>query len=621
VNRLTATGSPADAIVERRLTALAVFVVAVWMLLVTRLFYLQVVQGDVYRISAERNSVRTQRVDAPRGVITDRNGEVLVGSRPSFDVLVVPHETEDVPTTLSRIAGLTGRDLETVRASYGEPRGRMRFQPQRVAHDLDRDALARVEGRLWALGGVLTQVTPVRGYRYGDSAAHLLGWLGEVGADQLTKKEFQSYRRGDIIGVGGIEKLLDTDLRGRPGGRNLLVDAHGRELQMLSSVDPEPGRNVVLTIDHRLQEAAEAALERDHKSGAVVALDPRTGEILALVSHPAFDPNEFAIGVDPERWRELTSDPFRPLMNRALQGQYPPGSTYKVVTAIGGLEEKLIGMHSEVTCGGWFKLGRRTYRCWRPGGHGVVDLHTAIVQSCDVFFYKLGLDLGVDRLAYYARELGLGARTGIELSGEMTGLVPTKEWKERRDGTPWVEGDTVSLSIGQGMNLWTPLQLAAAYSAIVNGGIRYRPHVVKRIEEPDGRIVHSVDAEVLGELPFSAQTLEAVKSGLVGVVNEPHGTGAVMKGLPGGVIAGGKTGTAQVVALPQGARANLEDVEHEDRDHAWFVTFAPADAPRIVVSVLVEHGGHGGSAAAPIARDVVTRFLENEADLYAGNRP
>jgi penicillin-binding protein 2 len=621
VNRLTSTGSPADATVERRLTAVAVLVVAVWMLLLTRLFYLQVVRGDVYRVSAERNSVRTQRVDAPRGVITDRNGEVLVGSRPSFDVLVVPHETEDVPTTLSRIAGLTGRDLEAVRASYGEPRGRNRFQPQRVAHDLDRDALARVEARLWALGGVLTQVTPVRGYRYADSAAHVLGWLGEVSADQLAKKEFQSYRRGDIIGVGGIEKLLDTDLRGRPGGRNLLVDAHGRELQLLSSVDPEPGRNVVLTIDHRLQEAAEAGLTRDHKSGAVVALDPRTGEILALVSHPAFDPNEFAIGVDPERWRSLTSDPFRPLMDRALQGQYPPGSTYKVVTAIGGLEEKLIGQHSEVTCGGWFKLGRRTYRCWKPGGHGLVDLHIAIVQSCDVFFYKLGLDLGVNRLAYYARALGLGARTGIDLSGEMAGLVPTKEWKERRDGTPWVDGDTVSLSIGQGMNLWTPLQLANAYAAIVNGGTRYRPHVLKRIEEPDGRIVRQVDPEILGELPFSPQTLAAVRSGLVGVVNEPHGTGAVMKNLPFGVVAGGKTGTAQVVALPQGARADEEDVEHQERDHAWFVTFAPADDPRIVVSVLVEHGGHGGSAAAPIARDVVTRFLEDEADLYAGNRP
>jgi penicillin-binding protein 2 len=619
VNRLTATGSPSDATVERRLTGIAGLVLAVWLLLLTRLFYLQVLQGDVYKVSAERNSVRTQRVDAPRGVITDRNGEVLVGSRPSFDVLLVPHETDDVPTTLSRIAGLTGRDLETVKASYGDPRGRMRFQPQRVAHDLDRDALANVEGRLWALGGVITQVTPVRGYRFGASGSHLLGWLGEIGAGELREKEFQSYRRGDIIGRGGIEKLLDADLRGRPGGRNLLVDAHGRELQLLSSVAPEPGRNVVLTIDHRLQLAAEQALERDQKSGAVVALDPRTGEILALVSRPAFDPNEFAIGIDPERWRALTEDPLKPLMNRALQGQYPPGSTYKVVTAIAGLEEKLIGEHTEVNCGGWFKLGRRSYRCWRHEGHGVTDLHKALVQSCDVFFYHVGVDLGVNRLAYYARALGLGTRTGIELGGEMAGLVPTKEWKQLRDGTPWVDGDTVSVAIGQGMNLWTPLQLASAYAAIANGGTRYKPHLVKRVEDPDGTVRKLFEPEVVGELPVSRQTLAAVRSGLTGVVQEPHGTGAVMKDLPGGVIAAGKTGTAQVVALPQGPHSEEEEIAH--RDHAWFVTFLPADDPKLVVSVLVEHGGHGGSAAAPIAREVAVQFLQDEAELYAGNRP
>ncbi len=391
MNRLTSSAPPPDGTVERRLSGIALVVVAVWMLLLTRLFYLQVVQGDVYKVSAERNSVRTQRVQAPRGAVFDRGFEPLVDSRPAFEVLVVPHETEDVPATLTRISGLTGRDLEAVRSSYGVPRGRARFQPQRVAHDLDRDALARVEARLWALGGVLTQVTPVRGYRYGSSAAHLLGWLGEVSPEQLREKEFQSYRLGDIIGRGGIERLLDADLRGRPGGRNLLVDAHGKELDLLSLVEPQPGRNVVLTLDHALQEAAEAALDREQKTGAVVALDPRSGEVLALASRPAFDPNGFATGVDAEVWRGLTSDPLKPLMNRALQGQYPPGSTYKVITAIAGLEEKLVDQHTEVYCGGSFRLGRRSYRCWKKDGHGAVDLHKAIVQSCDVYFYKLGL--------------------------------------------------------------------------------------------------------------------------------------------------------------------------------------------------------------------------------------
>lgn len=619
MNRLTTGAPPPDGMVERRLTGVALLIVAVWMLLITRLFYLQVVQGDVYKVSAERNSVRTQRVEAPRGALLDRHGEALVDSRPAFEVRVVPNETEDVPATLTRIAGLTGRDLGSVQQAYGAPRGRARFQPQRVVYDLDRDALARVEARLWALGGVLTQVTPVRGYRFGSSAAHLLGWLGEVGPEQLREEEFQSYRLGDIIGRGGIERLLDADLRGRPGGRNLLVDAHGKELKLLSLVEPQPGRNVVLTLDHQLQLAAEAALDRAGHTGAVVALDPRTGEVLVLASRPAFDPNGFATGIDPEVWKSLKDDPYKPFMNRALQGQYPPGSTYKVITAIAGLEEKLVDEHTQVHCGGSFRLGRRTYRCWKKEGHGTVDLNRAIVQSCDVYFYKLGLELGVNRLAYYARSLGLGARTGIELGGEMPGLVPTKEWRQLRDGTSWVEGDTVSVSIGQGANLWTPLQLAAAYAAIANGGIRYRPRLLQRIEEPDGTLVKSFAPEVAGEVPVSAETLALVRKGLADVVSAPHGTGAVMRNLPGEVLAAGKTGTAQVVGMAAGERVDSKDLERQHRDHAWFVTYAPADDPRIVVAVLAEHGGHGGSAAAPIARDVVVRFLEQEAGMYAGN--
>ncbi|MBM4335769.1 MAG: penicillin-binding protein 2, partial [Deltaproteobacteria bacterium] len=354
-------------------------------------------------------------------------------------------------------------------------------------------------------------------------------------------------------------------------------------------------------------------------TGAVVALDPRTGEVLVLASRPAFDPNGFATGIDPEVWKSLKDDPYKPFMNRALQGQYPPGSTYKVVTAIAGLEEKLVDEHTQVHCGGSFRLGRRTYRCWKKEGHGTVDLNRAIVQSCDVYFYKLGLELGVNRLAYYARSLGLGARTGIELGGEMPGLVPTKEWRQLRDGTPWVEGDTVSVSIGQGANLWTPLQLAAAYAAIANGGIRYRPRLVQRIEEPDGTLVKSFGPEVAGEVPVSAETFALIRKGLADVVGGPHGTGAVMRNLPGGVLAAGKTGTAQVVAMAAGERVDSKDLQRQHRDHAWFVTYAPAEDPRIVVAVLAEHGGHGGSAAAPIARDVVVRFLEQEAGMYAGN--
>jgi len=272
-----------------------------------------------------------------------------------------------------------------------------------------------------------------------------------------------------------------------------------------------------------------------------------------------------------------------------------------------------------VSCNGSFRLGKRVYRCWKKEGHGVVDLHKALVQSCDVYFYKLGLELGVNRLAYYARALGLGARTGIELGGEMPGLVPTKEWRQMRDGTQWVDGDTVSVSIGQGANLWTPLQLASAYAAIANGGTRYRAHILKRVEEPDGTLVREVEPEVVGEVAVSAQTLQIVREGLEGVVHEPHGTGYVMLNLPGGVRAAGKTGTAQVVGMPVNERIASEDLMRQHRDHAWFVTYSPAENPRIVVAVLVEHGGHGGSAAAPVAREVVATFLEREMASYAGN--
>jgi penicillin-binding protein 2 len=284
------------------------------------------------------------------------------------------------------------------------------------------------------------------------SAAHVLGTLGEINKRQLASRRYAGYRLGDVVGQSGVESLLERELRGRPGGRSVLVDVQGRELEVLREVAPQAGNNVVLTLDHRLQRVAEEALEATGRAGAIVALDPRTGEVLALVSRPAFDPNRFAAGIDPESWQEMVTDPRRALPNRALQGQYPPGSTYKVVTAIAGLEEKVIRRDTTVYCGGSFRLGRRRYRCWKQGGHGEVQLHRAIVESCDVFFYRVGLELGVDRLAYYARALGLGQPTGLELGPEEAGLVPTAAWKERRFQEPWIQGETLSAAIGQGFN-------------------------------------------------------------------------------------------------------------------------------------------------------------------------
>ncbi len=619
MSQLSGSGSPVDRFVESRLTATAFAIAAVWLILVARLFYLQVLEGDRYLISAERNSVRTHRVRAPRGMILDRSGRILVDSRPSFDVLVVPHEATDLPLTLGRIAGLIGSRPEALREALGSPSGRERFAARPVAHDLEWQSIARVESRLWALAGVLTQATPVRSYRYGSSAAHVLGWLGEIDREQLRQRDFQGYRQGDVIGREGVERLLDRELRGRAGGRNVLVDAHGRELERLDAIEAQPGRNVVLTLDHRLQQAAEAALARTGHSGAVVALDPRNGEVLVLVSLAAFDPNDFAVGIDRARWELLREDPETPLHNRALQGMYPPGSTYKVVTALAGLEAGVVTPEETVNCTGSYRLGRRRYRCWKREGHGLVNLHRAIVESCDVYFYTLSESLGIDRLGYYARALGLGVPTGIDLRGESAGLVPTPAWKQRRFGERWVGGETVSVGIGQGFNLWTPIQLASTYAAIARGGARYRPFVVKRIEDSNGKLVEERAPTPQSDVAISRESLEFVRNALLDVVQDPAGTGYIMRRLPGGVKAAGKTGTAQVVALAKDPLPDEEDIPKQLRDHAWFVTYAPADDPRIVVAVLVEHGGHGGTVAAPIAREVVVKFLEREAERYARN--
>ncbi len=607
------SGMAFDPRLERRLPIGAFFVVFVWMVIIARLFFLQVIDGDRYRISADRNSVRTHRVTVPRGIVTDRNGVILADSRPAFDVLVLPNESDDLPGTLRRIAALTGESEALLAERLGEPTGRARFQPQLLLRDVSRDALTRIEARLWALPGVMTQASPLRAYAFGESAAHVLGTLGEINRDQLESRRHLGYRLGDQIGQSGIEALLELDLRGRPGGRSVLVNVQGRELELLSELPPQPARNVTLTLDHRLQAAAESVFEESGLAGAAVALDPRSGKVLVLVSRPSPDPNVFAAGIAHEEWNELVKDPRKPLQNRAVQGQYPPASTYKVVTAIAALEEGVIEPETTVQCNGSYRLGRRRYRCWKRGGHGKVDLHRAIVESCDVYFYSAGHQLGVDRLAYYARALGAGAPTGIELGPESAGLVPTAAWKEQRTGEPWIEGETLSAAIGQGFNLWTPLQVASVYASIVNGGTRYRPYVVSRVDEANGLGIRVVSPESLGVVPISARTLEFIRNALHGAVNEEHGTGWILRRLPGGVEAGAKTGTAQVVALTSELEGlELEEIPEKYRDHGWMVAFAPADDPRIVVVALVEHGGFGSTAAGPVVRAVLEAFFSPE---------
>lgn len=601
-----------DSTIPRRIPIIATIVVLTFGVFFARLFQLQLIHSDDLRQRSQRNSVRTIRLEAPRGDILDRMGRVLATTRPAFGAQVIPNDVTQPELVYDALGMLIDRSPDSLREQVGTPRGRARFQPVRLAGDLSQDQRGRVESHLYALPGVFTDVRPRRYYVEGALAAHVLGYIGEIQRSQLEKRRYADYRSGEVIGQAGLESVLQAKLRGRAGGRNVVVDVAGRLLHQIEKIEPKRGGSVVLTIDRDLQRAAEEAFLPDvigarGKIGALVALDVRTGDVLAMVSKPDYDPNSFAGGIDGETWGALTDDEWRPMQNRSIAGQYPPGSTYKVFVAAAALEEGLVPPEKRVFCPGHFRLGRRTYRCWKRGGHGWVDLHRALVESCDVFFYETGLELGVDRLAFFARGFNLGRRSQIRLPHEQPGLIPTSAWKERRFSEPWMRGETVSASIGQGFDLVTPLQLAMGYAAIANGGKLLRPRLVLRTQDVDGNIAPGPEAEILGTVPVSAENLAIVRAALTGVVNEPGGTGGRAR-VPG-VLVAGKTGTAQVVSLKHTEGIKDDEIEFRFRDHAWFAAFAPADAPEIAVAAIVEHGGHGSSAAGPVVQKVLAAYF------------
>jgi penicillin-binding protein 2 len=607
----------AQGVLEGRLVWLAALMALAFGVFWLRLFQLQILEGEALSQKSLRNAVRHVPLAAPRGRIVDRSGRVLATTRPAFGLEVMPSDLDQPGRELAALAELVAEDPARLRERFGEPRGRARFQPLELLDDLSFDQLARVESHLYALPGVSTSVQPRRHYLEGPLAAHLLGSIGEITARQLESERFGDYRPGDVVGQSGLEAEHERHLRGRPGGRNVVVDVAGRAIgEPLEEVLPLPGGTLVLTLDLELQRAAEDALDQltqpgVPRIGAVTALDPRSGEVLVLASRPSYDPNVFAGGIDAGLWRQLSEDEWRPLHARAIQSHYPPGSTYKALVAAAGLQEGLVRPEARVFCPGSFRLGRRSYRCWKETGHGSVDLYDALVQSCDVYFYQLGLQLGIDRLARYAQGFGLGRPSGVGLRGEVPGLVPTAAWKEQRFHEPWMLGETVSASIGQGFNLVSPLQLALAYAAIANGGPVPRPRVVQRLEDRDGRTLREFAPETLTEAPVAPGHLARVRRALAGVVQGAHGTGARAR-VPGVEVAG-KTGTAQVVRLEHTEGLDEDEVPVRSRDHAWFVAFAPAEGAEIVVSVVIEHGGHGGSAAAPVAQRVLARYFELRA--------
>ena len=589
---------------QARLVAGAVAVLVGFALLAARLWLLQVVHGPEMRSLSENNRIRLVRVPAARGVVYDRHGEILIDNRPAFDVVFVPEDAHDRRRVLRNVAAYLEESESAVHQMLHAPTKRPPYEGIVLRRDLDWRGVVALETHQLELPGVSVQVGPRRYYPFGPLASHLLGYVGEVSEADL-RDGASGYRSGDLVGKASLEKSWDGDLRGIPGGQQVEVDALGRRMRVLQEVPDVPGSTLTLTLDRDLQEAAERAL--GDAAGAIVALDPRNGEILVMVSHPAFDPNVFARGIRPDEWRALVQDRQRPLNNRAVQGQFPPGSTFKIAVATGALEEGAVTAATGFSCSGGIQFGSHFFRCWKKGGHGGVSLHRAIVESCDVFFYQAGQRLGVDGIAEYARRLGLGLPTGIRLEHEKTGTIPDTQWKRRRFHQPWFAGETLSVAIGQGYVTATPLQMAQMTAVIANGGTRYRPHYVKRIEAPDGTLRDEVQPEVLGEAHLKKSTLEQVRAGMRDVVMTESGTGKKAR-VPGIEVAG-KTGTAQAVKLGED-RTGTNRGPNAARDHAWFIAFAPYEAPEIAIACIVEHAGeHGGTVAAPMVQQILSHYF------------
>ncbi len=586
--------------------------------LMLRMWHLQVIRGDELRQRSENNSVRLRKIKPLRGVVLDTNGQVLVDNQASFDIIFVPNRNRDINESAYKLKQLFAARSLTLSADLPPMGKKGWFPPVKLEKNISMEKLAIVETHASDLPGITIDIVPIRQYLDGRMLAHIIGYTGEVSREELKRDMSGDFSVGDITGKDGLEKQLDQYLKGKSGAEQVEVNVLGKEIKVIGKINPVSGYNVVLAIDANVQKAAWEALQG--RAGSVVAIDPRDGAILALASSPAFDPNVFNAGISTEDWDKLSNDSSHPLGNRAIAGQYPPGSTYKLIVAAAALEEGLITPDTAFNCNGSFQFGNRTYRCWQKHGHGRVNLHRAIVESCDVYFYNVGKLVGVNKLAEYARRFGLGRPTGIDLPREKSGLIPTSQWKQQRFKEPWQLGETISISIGQGFNLVTPIQLVNAYASLANGGTIYQPRLVKRIETADGRVLKAFEPQQKGKIGLSEKNVEILKYGLWGVVNEGGGTGHALKRKEEDVS--GKTGTAQVVSMPDkqnGPKRAYVGTKHGD--HALFVCFAPSDNPEIAVAVVMEHAGHGGSAAAPVARKVIDAYFERKNSTNNKSQP
>jgi penicillin-binding protein 2 len=564
-----------------------------------RLWDLQIMRGTEMRKLSEQNRIRIKKIVAPRGIMYDRNGKILADTRPSFNIYIVPEDIKDFDQTVEGLAKLMNAERDEIVDKLKAASGFPPSFPVKIRSDISKDEVAKVEANRVYLPGVSIQIEPKRYYPYGVMIAHALGYVSEINGEELKMKEHKDYSPGDYIGRYGLERTYETYLKGLDGEKRVEVDAMGREIRTLETKEPVPGHALYLNLNLDVQMVVEKAL--DGKKGGCIAVEPKTGAVVALASRPAFDPNKFASGITKEDWQAVTTDKSHPLQNRVTQGRFPPGSTFKIVLALEGLEDGLLNEKTSFSCRGGMAFGKRVFKCWKKGGHGNVAVHRGIVESCDVFFYNAGLKLGVDRIHEMATKIGLGQPTGIDLPGEKHGVVPSSEWKKKTFGEQWYEGETLSVAIGQGAVWLTPIQLVQLSSFVANEGITFKPQMVNRIVSPEGKVVKVFEPVMVSDVKLKKETIRVVKEGMRGVVNEPGGTayGSRIQN----ISMSGKTGTAQAGSLEKGKHLG---------DHAWFIAFAPFEEPQIAISVLVEFGGHGSSMSAPIAKAITETLLKEK---------
>ena len=602
-------GTETNDVIKKKIRIFAILAVISFLCLWMRVWYLQILKWQYLTGLSENNRVRMVTLPANRGMIKDRNGETLVSIRPSFNLYLTPEDVDDLDSSLDKLSQKISFDREKLKKEMARSKS---FTEVLIKGDILREEVAFVEENNMSLPGIHIKAEPLRNYVFNNLASHTLGYLGEISKASLESQNDPSYKQGDFVGKNGLENIYEPVLRGEKGYKEVEVDVSGRELKALRKLPPESGNNLILTLDVRIQQELEkimAGKMDQNMTGSVVLMKVQTGEIIAMTSSPSYDPNKFAAGITPGSWNALVADEWHPLQNRAIHGQYPPGSTYKIITALAGLEEGVIKPDTSIFCPGHFKLGRGFYRCWKKNGHGLVNLHDALVESCDVYFYTIGHRLGIDTIAKYAKRFGLGSLTHLGLDQEKRGLVPTTQWKLLNKKEPWLLGETISASIGQGYNLVTPIQQVSMMAAVANGGILLKPYLVKRIEEPGGRIQKEFFPDIVNQVRIDPDNLEQVRKALRDVVNGPRGTGKGSR--LKNIIVSGKTGTAQVVRMKSNEELEKEeDIPVKYRDHAWFVAFAPYEKPEIAVAIIIEHGGHGGSIAAPIARKVFKKYFE-----------